>query len=145
MENIQEILNKIQKSDIASTKTHILESIKQRKPIFVFKDGLFIEKLPCLWNCEKKYGPIRSSLRRRNINRNGYFFSYQMEYNPKKTNYGLWLERPIIVKKNNILIGEFESVSKFSKLYDLPHFGCYKAAQGRYDGKYKGYVITYKK
>lgn len=86
MTNIQDILNNIQKSDIAKLgRNGGLDNISKRKKVYVFYLGELIDVVDGRRQAELKYGLMRvhTSLRRKRPIK-GYYFSFDNKYEPNE-------------------------------------------------------------
>lgn len=86
MENIQDILNKIQKSDIATLgRNGGLDNMSKRKRVYVFYLGELIDVVDGKRQTCLKYGlmKVHQCFRRKRPIK-GYYFSYENKYEPKE-------------------------------------------------------------
>lgn len=143
MENLQDILNRVGNSDIS--KNLQLPNLKKRKIVYVFKDGILIDRVYSITSLKEKYHTSVIALKGGYENKHGLFFSYENEYKPKRSSHRL-SHPPILVYHQNDFMGEFNTDREIEKEFNLNRrdiIACLTNRKGQKSTK--GYTFEYKK
>lgn len=142
MENLQDMLNQITNSEISTIQQ--LGNLKKRKTVYVFKDGILVDTLKSVEAMRKKYPYSGLPLKKGYARRDGYFFSYENNYNPSRENYRK--KKPsILVYHQGNFIGEFDTDKQIADKFNLNRRDIQACLTNRKGQKStKGYTFAYK-
>jgi hypothetical protein len=143
MENLQDILNKVANSDLV--KNEQLYNISKRRIVYVFKNKVLFETLVSIEELKKKYKGAELSLNQGYERNDGFYFSYENEYKPKR-NVSRVASPIILVYYKNDFVGEFKNPMTIANSFNLNRrdiIACLTNRKGQKSTK--GYTFEYKK
>ena len=141
MENLQDLLQKFQISEIGEANKQTLQNISKREKVYVFKLEL-VEEFNSIDECHKKYGDIMLESYRNGIPFNGLYISNDLNGNrkKKKTTKGSKIQ----VLLNGVEFAIYDSITEASSKLKIDRTCIQHTLSGKYK-HYKGYTFEYKK
>lgn len=143
MENLQDLLNQVQTSEFVRGQQ--IPNLRKRRIVYVFKHGVLIDKLNSTTKLEEKYKSSGVPLREGYETREGFYYSYENEYNPKREINRSYHPR-ILVYFEGECIGVFDTDREIVKTLNLNRRDIVACLTNRKGQKStKGYTFEYEK
>lgn len=146
MNNLQDLLDKIAKMEIADPKRlrKIEAGMKNAKPLYVFHNGVLVETCRSLTDATTKYGcGVTHKVLRKYEDKDGYYFSYTNIFNPKDKPSNITHQNEVqVFDISGTPLGIFPSVAEASRVYGLSSSTAVAVCNGKRK-QTKGYVLKY--